>query len=153
MKQALEALEWNLPVIEDYGDKEQLNRQHKAITSLYDALRQAIEQAEKQEPAAWIHTKIEGVTVPHRPADLDKHPDRWESLYKTPPPCPTCEALARTVMMDQTAHDLYTNPQPQREWIGLTDEEIEIVSGDYTESEGFKHGARWALDQLKEKNQ
>jgi hypothetical protein len=26
MKQALEALEWNLPVIEDYGDKEQLNR-------------------------------------------------------------------------------------------------------------------------------
>lgn len=40
MKQALEALEWNLPVIEDYGDKEQLNRQHKAIT----ALRQALDQ-------------------------------------------------------------------------------------------------------------
>ena len=63
---------------------------------------------------------------------------------------------------------LYTTPQPQefvcstglchyktaaqREWVGLMDEEIEIVSGDYTESEGFKHGARWALDQLKEKN-
>ena len=53
------------------------------------------------EPVAWLHTKIEGVVVPHRPADLDKHPDRWEALYKTPPPCPTCEALARTVMMDQ----------------------------------------------------
>ena len=24
------------------------------------------------------------------------------ALYTTPPPCPTCEALARTVMMDQT---------------------------------------------------
>ena len=26
-------------------------------------------------------------------------------LYTTPPPCPTCEALARTVMMDQTGRD------------------------------------------------
>ena len=41
MKQALAALEWNLPVIEDYGDHEQLGRQHRAIT----ALRAAIEQA------------------------------------------------------------------------------------------------------------
>jgi hypothetical protein len=42
-------------------------------------------------------------------------------LYKDPTPCQTCEALARTVMMDQTSHD--TAP-PQREWQGLTDEEI-----------------------------
>jgi len=28
-----------------------------------------------------------------------------EALYKVPPPCPTCEALARTVMMDQTGRD------------------------------------------------
>jgi hypothetical protein len=59
----------------------------------------------QQEPVAWLHTKIEGVAVSHRPADLNKHPDRWEALYKTPPPCPTCEALARTVMMDQTGRD------------------------------------------------
>lgn len=26
-------------------------------------------------------------------------------LYTTPPPCPTCEALARSVMMDQTGRD------------------------------------------------
>jgi len=26
-------------------------------------------------------------------------------LYTTPPPCPTCEALARTVMLDQTGRD------------------------------------------------
>ena len=71
----------------------------------------------EQEPVAWLHTKIEGVAVPHRPADLDKHPDRWEALYRTPPPCPTCEALARTVMLDQTSHD---NISPQRTWVGLT---------------------------------
>lgn len=38
MHQALNALEWNLPVLEDYGDKEQLQRQHKAITALRDRL-------------------------------------------------------------------------------------------------------------------
>ena len=70
----------------------------------------------EQEPVAWLHTKIEGVAVPHRPADLDKHPDRWEALYKTPPPCPTCEALARTVMLDQTYHDAQRKPLPKGEW-------------------------------------
>jgi hypothetical protein len=42
-----------------------------------------------------------------------------EYVYTTPPaaqPCPTCEALARTVMMDQTAHD--TQRQPQA-WIAV----------------------------------
>jgi hypothetical protein len=33
-------------------------------------------------------------------------------------PCPTCEALARTVMLDQTSHDT------KRQWVGLTDEEL-----------------------------
>jgi hypothetical protein len=80
--------------------------------------------AQHTEPVAWIHTKIDGVAVPHRPADLDKHPERWEALYKTPPPCQTCEALARTVMLDQTSHD--THP-PRRTWVGLTDSQIEQV--------------------------
>jgi hypothetical protein len=52
----------------------------------------------------------------------------------------------------QSSVDKAVNAMSKREWVGLTDEEIEIVSGDYTESEGFKHGARWALDRLKEKN-
>ena len=56
--------------------------------------------------------------------------------------CPLCGEMAVAE----------THPNLKREWVGLTDEEIEIVSGDYTEAEGFKHGARWALDQLKEKN-
>jgi hypothetical protein len=37
---------------------------------------------------------------------------------KTMGPCSTCEALARTVMLDQTSHDT------KQEWKGLTDEEI-----------------------------
>ena len=45
LQQALDALEWNLPVIEDYGDHEQLNRQHRAITALRSRLAQP-----EQEP-------------------------------------------------------------------------------------------------------
>lgn len=46
-------------------------------------------------------------------------------IQKSIQPCQTCEALARTVMLDQTSHD--TAP-PQRTWVGLTDEEIIIMS-------------------------
>ena len=103
----------------------------------------------EQEPVAWLHTKIEGVAVPHRPADLDKHPDRWEALYKTPPPCPTCEALARTVMLDQTSHD--TTP-PQRTWVGLTDDEImDMYNEPRSDAEMIAFG-REVEAKLKEKN-
>jgi hypothetical protein len=43
-------------------------------------------------------------------------------IAKPSKPCGACEALARTVMLDQTSHD--TTP-PQRTWVGLTDEEVE----------------------------
>ena len=135
------------------------------------AIREALAQPE-QGPVAWLHTKIEGVAVPHRPADLDKHPDRWEALYKTPPPCPTCEALARTVMLDQTSHDT-TPPQPEpvidksaavriatslgwepkRTWVGLTDEDKQIAFDDTQEaSGGFWEFADAIEAKLKEKN-
>ena len=102
------------------------------------------------EPVAWLHTKIEGMVVPHRPADLDKHPDRWEALYKTPPPCPTCEALARTVMLDQTSHD--TTPPAQRQWVGLTDEDINNCCDFPLNSLGMKH-VRKIEAKLRSKNE
>lgn len=70
----------------DYGNKE-LN---KAITAIKEALAHP-------EPVAWwndtgthIDLNVSGRGIP---------------LYITPPPCPTCEALARTVMMNQTGRD------------------------------------------------
>jgi len=48
-------------------------------------------------------------------------------IAKPSKPCGACEALARTVMLDQTSHD--TTP-PQRTWVGLTNEEVwECYSG------------------------
>lgn len=43
----------------------------------------------------------------------------------------------------------YNRPKP---WVGLTDAEIEDTAQHYTESEGFRHGAIWAQEKLKEKN-
>jgi hypothetical protein len=45
-------------------------------------------------------------------------------IQKSIQPCSTCEALARTVMLDQTYHD--TTP-PQRTWVGLTEEEVDEI--------------------------
>jgi hypothetical protein len=106
---ALDALETSM-----YPQQKQL----QAITAI-KAIKEASAQPE-QKPVAWIHNFIEGgISIGKRPADLERHPDRWTALYKEPKPCPTCEALARTVMLDQTSHD--TTP-PQRK--PLRDHEI-----------------------------
>jgi hypothetical protein len=108
---------------------------------------------EQGEPVAWMHTMIDDVVVGHRPADLNVHPDRWMPLYKDPTPCQTCQALARTVMMDQTAHDT-TPPVAQRQWVGLPDDEIEEMANDFEEGYVFLYRsfARAIEAKLKEKN-
>ena len=106
-------------------------------------------QSTEQEPVAWIHNFIEGgISIGKQPSDLDRHPDRWTALYKEPPPCPTCEALARTVMLDQTSHD---TPQ-QRTWVGLTDEEIEDLYFDKFSMGELKAFAKAIEAKLKDKN-
>lgn len=105
----------------------------------------------QQEPVAWIHNHIEGNVIAHRPVTLDRHPDHWTALYPEPKPCPTCEALARTVMLDQTSHD--TTP-PQRTWVGLTDEEIQKMRYliDWTAGWTYITFARAIEAKIKEKN-
>jgi hypothetical protein len=87
MKQALEALDGELPGWRTPA-------QERAIT----ALRTAIEQAEKQKPRGYFtindYDMLEQVTG-----------TQGTPLYEATHPCPTCEALARTVMMDQTGRD------------------------------------------------
>ena len=76
------------------------------------------EQTE-QEPVAWITPDGEGFRIRFSPPTNDV-PLGWDALYKDPKPCPTCEALARTVMLDQASHDTHS---PQRTWVGLDDSE------------------------------
>ncbi len=75
------------------------------------SLRQAIEQSEKQEPVTWLAPRYEG-----------GH-----------------ENLAVVDKKEFDAFPVYTTPQPQREWVGLTDEELKplcdvnhIIYGAYT---------------------
>jgi hypothetical protein len=76
----------------------------------------------KQEPRCAVIVEVfgKGWRLDYMSLPVGKHRlYTQEYVYTTPPaaqPCPTCEALARTVMMDQTAHD--TKRQP------LTDEKI-----------------------------
>ena len=110
MQMALEALE------SDPISHAGLVSRKQAIT----ALRQALET--EQEPVAWMHNFITGNVITHIPADIGRHPERWTALYKDPTPCKTCESLAMAVMNDQTYHEKII---PKRQWVGLSDEEID----------------------------
>jgi len=71
----------------------------------------------ENEPVVWMYQDKSTHEVrfqKHMRGFVDHGATYETPLYTTPPPCPTCEALARTVMMDQTGRDA---------WVGLTDEE------------------------------
>jgi hypothetical protein len=54
-------------------------------------------------------------------------------------PCQTCEALARTVMLDQSSHEQRTAAEGEdtrRAWVELTDEEVFEIFGRFTTMTG-----------------
>jgi hypothetical protein len=113
MKQALDALE----------NKRHEYRAYQAIT----ALRQAIEQAEKQEPVAWITNfgSSSGPSVSLKP------PSGGFFGVITP---------------------LYTTP-PRKEWVGLTDDEIlDLWIANHKDTGATDAFARAIEAKLKEKN-
>jgi len=114
MKQALEAL-----TTLDSGSS---YKTHNAATALY----RAIEQAEKQEPVAWVHL------------------DNWKSGNFWPDDC-----FSETSDPPEMT-PLYTAP-PQREWVGLTDEEIAEAVGSPID-EVYLSDFRKVEAKLKEKN-
>ena len=57
------------------------------------------------------------------------HADWWPSttqvqeMLALAQPCPTCEALARTVLLDQTSHDIQRKPMRNHEIAQILDRE------------------------------
>ena len=103
-----------------------------------------------QEPVAWIspYGSI------HFEPWLDSAP-----LYTAPPAAPVQEhsALIPSSLAENQFERYYRQGydagfKAQRQWVGLTNEELDQASWDFSEYEGFQHGARWAQEQLKEKN-
>jgi len=121
MKQALEIIK---NMRSGYGDDYPTEKERKTIT----ALRQAIEEAEKQEPVAWIQ---EDRIVPELGYDCTMTREHPKELGYTP---------------------LYTAP-PRKEWVGLDDEDWMNVP-DF-QKEGCELDAAiydWIEARLKEKN-
>ena len=62
-----------------------------------------------QEPVAWMYTSQwkgdEKFITRYQSELMTYKADKVWPLYTTSPPCQTCEAMARTVMMDQTGRD------------------------------------------------
>ena len=75
--------------------------------------------------------------------------ERLIEAVKAEQSCKTCEALARTVMLDQTSHDAQRKP-----WVGLTDEQIaEIASTPCAVAGSYVHTFARAIEaKLREKN-
>jgi hypothetical protein len=136
MQQALEALE------SDPTSLAWLINKKQAITVLRQALVDADDKSQErvdekakreQEPVAWMHNFITGNVITHIPADIGRHPERWAPLYTAP---------------------------PKKQWVGLTDEEIQDLS--YLSQKIDDSNAAWfdrlgfakAIEaKLKEKNQ
>jgi aromatic ring hydroxylase len=77
LKLALHGLEMGVTLIEDFGSKEQLNTQHKAIAAIYEALAQP-----EQEPYCYTYTENGEEYFAPPTAYV---PDNATPLYTTPP--------------------------------------------------------------------
>ena len=104
LKLALEALEWNLPVIEDHGVPNQLKMQHKAITSIYESLAQP-----EQEPVAWRREYEGDVSDLCQWLYADEYDPKddspnWQPLYTNPP--------HRKPLTDEEIETIWQNTSP-----------------------------------------
>ena len=81
----------------------------------------------------------------------NRHWVTWQAAVRSvssPSPCPTCEALARTVMLDQTYHDAQRKP-----FVGLTDAERETLRSEADEADaGYRELIKATEAKLREKN-
>jgi hypothetical protein len=89
----------------------------KAITAIKAALEA------KDEPVAWLHRFIEGgISIGLKPLDLERHPERWEPLYTTPPQ----QELVCVCGAVWEGQELVETP-PKRTWVGLTEAECGVL--------------------------
>jgi len=105
MQHALDALTWCYDVTDWPANGN--TPQDKAL----EALRARLAQPDvpetafgETEPVAWMHNFIDDVIIKNRPTDITCNAGRWTALYTAP---------------------------PQREWVGLTDGEYELMAEKY----------------------
>jgi hypothetical protein len=140
----IEAMKQALAALEEYQEK---GTPFMSCDSAVNVLRQAIAEAEKQPD--WKALVLNHNADCESRCDMDKcgYKPYFEYSKRRCPDCPTHE------MIDVE----YTAPQPQREWVGLTDEEIAKVCGfgqftSYSTQSTLSAVAKAIEAKLKEKN-
>jgi len=138
MKQAVEAFEAIKKYVTDDGAMpENWDAYHEEEYYALEALRQAIEQAEKQEPVAWRSAAIRlGEELSSVGCDnyYNLTAEQWLDW-----------ALA------QEPRGKNSLPTPHKEWVGLTDEEIAQTVGSPID-EVYLVDFRRVIEKLKERN-
>jgi len=147
MKQALEALEKSVATcFHEYAHEQVMSFPEHFINQTITALRAAIEQGEKQEPLGYWNAVQGWVELPDEPQPVAwVYPEALEAFRQGKP---------------WTAYGswdngggripLYTAP---RQWVGLTEEEIEQGKAEsWVAEQAFESAVWWADAKLKEKN-
>jgi hypothetical protein len=143
----------------------------------FESLRQAIAEAEKQEPVAWMYdwTSDEGEFIQDWTTSMaETLRDTGKTiitnvrpLYLTPKVihkplqhfgeipmawCRWSEDLGKWMYTHRQPTEelawipLYTHPQPKREWVGLTDEEMNEAMDYWSDSSRSAYGGAHAAD-------
>tara|TARA_R110000868_G_C10748250_1_gene752969 strand:- start:207 stop:719 length:513 start_codon:yes stop_codon:yes gene_type:complete len=101
MQQIADELSCYNPAADDYKGQyihKGWAKRIKEALAQTDHIANAGKMVVEQEPVAWMHTQLSGA-ITHRPADLDRHPDRWTPLFASPP-------KRQPDLYDQTALEL-----------------------------------------------
>jgi hypothetical protein len=152
MKQALEALERLVDSAEwhDKAGYDAFNVGEKAITSLH----QAIAEAEKQEPVpiGELSEFLDCEKCSHCQT-VNEDRDNY-CLLQRKVVYETCEKFSHWEGKPRPIYPPAAQPaQPKREWVGLTDEEIdEGQRQSWVDKQAFESAVWWAEAKLKEKN-
>jgi hypothetical protein len=139
-RQALEALETCM-----YPQQKQI----QALTSL----RQAIEQAEKQQALDKKAENARELGLDYEPVQSEKQEPTEDMVLALRGASGLGTEDAIDALRDVLAvMPFYTTPQPQREFVGLTQEDIDIAFDDTQEGGGFNEFARAIEQTLRRKN-
>jgi hypothetical protein len=104
--------------------------------------------SDKQEPVAWVHRFIEGgFSLGKKPADLDRHPDRWQPLYAAP--VHSWESIRETVELRGSHSEEYE----EGFWAGLRAYEDKLREQDWYGQHQWQCGYERGWDAAMEKKE
>jgi len=110
----------------------------------------AIKEALAQKPVDYDKEELRG-TVWDTSTQAPAQPEQPEQEPVATVQCIHGVTIGYLEVMQPVGTKLYTSP-PRKEWVGLTDEEVQAMDSGANSISSFYAGALWANEKLKEKN-